>query len=203
MLQKILNRALGSAVARALEDSSRARELVSQIDGRSLRIEVTGSPWQLLLEAHGVQLDARLLPAGEAAPTDASIHGSAIALLGALGDNQRALLQSGALRIDGDAELAQRCSELLQLLRPDVEDEIGRRLGPIPAHLLWRGARSMWNQGHALLRDQSRNAADWLAHERRTLVPAAEAEHRYREIEAAREQLDRLDARVRGLEPRS
>ena len=61
----------------------------------------------------------------------------------------------------------------------------------------------MWDQGGALLRDQSRNAADWLAHERRALVPAAEAEHRYREIEAAREQLDRLDARLRGLELRS
>ena len=37
------------------------------------------------------------------------------------------------------------------------------------------------------------NAADWLAHERRTLVPTPEAEHRYRQIEATREQLgDRI-----------
>ena len=46
-----LNRALGSAVARAVADSSRARELVRRLEGRSLRIAITGSPWQLLLVA--------------------------------------------------------------------------------------------------------------------------------------------------------
>jgi ubiquinone biosynthesis protein UbiJ len=202
MLQGFINRALRTAVARAMQDSSRARELCSQLDGRSVRIDVTGGPWQLLLTAQQAQLDARVLPAGIPAPADARISGSVVALLGALGEGQRALLQSGALRIEGDAELAQRCSELLQLLRPDVEQELGRVLGPIPAHLLWRGARSLWDQGQSLLRDQSRNAADWLAHERRTLVSVPEAEHRYREIEAAREQLDRIDARLRGLEQR-
>jgi ubiquinone biosynthesis protein UbiJ len=203
MLQGFINRALRNAVARAMEDSSRARELCGQLDGRSLRIELTGGPWQLLLSARGAQLDAHLLPAGSAERTDASIHGSAVALLGALGQDQRALLQSGALRIDGDAELAQRFGELLQLLRPDVEQELGRVLGPIPAHLLWRSARGAWQRGRGLLRDQSRNAADWLAHEQRALVSVPEAEHRYRAIEAAREQLDRLDARMRGLETRS
>jgi len=203
MLQKLLNRALGTAVARAVADSARARALLEQVDGRTLRIEVTGSPWHLLLEARGARLGARVLAANEAASADSSIHGSLVALLGALGDDQRPLLQSGALRVGGDAELAQRCSDLLRLLRPDVEHELARVLGPIPAHLLWRGARSAWQRGQALLRDQSRNAADWLAHERRALVPAAEAEHRYREIDAAREQLERLDARIRALELRS
>ena len=201
MLQKLINRALRAAVARAVADSSRARELVDRMEGRSLRIEATGSPWWLWLRMQGATLDSQLLPAGQPAPADAVIHGSVVALLGALdGERQRSLLQSGALRIDGDAELAQRCSELLQLLRPDVEHELGRVLGPIPAHLLWSGARAARERAGSLLRDQTRNAADWLAHERRALVPAAEAEHRYREIEAAREQLDRLDARVQQLE---
>ena len=202
MLQKLLNVALRAALARAVEDSSRARELTARLEGRSLRIEATGSPWWLLLTMQGGTLDARLVPTAQPAPADASIHGSVVALLGAAGPAQRELLQRGSLRIEGDAELAHRCSELLQLLRPDVEQQLGRVMGPIPAHLLWRGARTAWQGGEALLRDQSRNAADWLAHERRALVPAAEGEHRYREIDATREQLDRLDARVQVLERR-
>lgn len=202
MLQSLLNSALDRAVSRAVRDSSRARELCARLDGRSVCIEITGSPWRVQLEGRALQLQARLLSADSAEPADARIEGSAVTLLGALGEAQRGLLQSGSLRIEGDAEVAQACSELLQMLRPDIEEVLGRRVGPVSAHLLWRGARAAWTQGSALLRDQSRNAADWLAHERRALVPAPEAEHRYRQIEAAREQLDRLEARVRALETR-
>lgn len=203
MLQSLFNRALGGALARAVADSSRARELCARLEGRTFGIAVTGSPWQLRLVVRDAQLSVAAAPAGPAPALDARIHGSAVALLGALGDRQRALLQDGTLRIEGDAELAQHFGELLQALRPDVEQHLGRVLGPMPAHLLWRGARSAWQQGNTLLHGQSRNAADWLAHERRTLVPVPEAEHRYREIESARERLDRLEARVRGLEARS
>ena len=203
MLQALVNRALGRAVARAVGDSSRVRELCVRLEGRSFGIDATGSPWRLILTMRDLQLQARFAPAGTPEPADASILGSTVALLGALGEGQRALLQSGTLRIEGDAELAQQFGELLHALRPDVEQQLGRLLGPMPAHLLWRGARGAWQQGNALLREQSRNAADWLAHERRTLVPVPEAEHRYREIEAAREQVDRLEARMRSLEGRS
>lgn len=202
MLQSLLNSTLDRAVSRAVRDSSRARELCARLDGRTVCIEITGSPWRVQLEGRTQQLQARLLLADSTEPADARIQGSAVTLLGALGEAQRGLLQNGSLRIEGDAEVAQACSELLQALRPDIEEVLGRRVGPVGAHLLWRGARAAWTQGSTLLRDQSRNAADWLAHERRALVPAPEAEHRYRQIEAAREQLDRLEARVQALEAR-
>jgi ubiquinone biosynthesis protein UbiJ len=45
-----------------------------------------------------------------------------------------------------------------------------------------------------------RNTAEYLAHERRDLVPRAEAEDHYRNVEKLRADLDRLDARARLLE---
>jgi ubiquinone biosynthesis protein UbiJ len=45
-----------------------------------------------------------------------------------------------------------------------------------------------------------RNVAEYLAHERRDLVPAPEAEDFYRSVEKLREDLDRLDARTRLIE---
>jgi ubiquinone biosynthesis protein UbiJ len=44
-----------------------------------------------------------------------------------------------------------------------------------------------------------RNVAEYLAHERRDLVPRAEAEDFYRNVERLREDLDRLEARTRLL----
>jgi ubiquinone biosynthesis protein UbiJ len=41
-----------------------------------------------------------------------------------------------------------------------------------------------------------RNVAEYLAHERRDLVPRAEAEDFYRSVERLREDLDRLEARA-------
>jgi ubiquinone biosynthesis protein UbiJ len=41
-----------------------------------------------------------------------------------------------------------------------------------------------------------RNVAEYLAHERRDLVPRAEAEDFYRRVERLREDLDRLEARI-------
>ena len=45
-----------------------------------------------------------------------------------------------------------------------------------------------------------RNVAEYLAHERRDLVSRPEAEDFYRGVERLREDLDRLEARTRGLE---
>ena len=45
-----------------------------------------------------------------------------------------------------------------------------------------------------------RNVAEYLAHERRDLVPRAEAEDHYRNVERLRADLDRLEARTRLVE---
>lgn len=209
MLRLLPLHRLEAAIDRAVQDSGRARDLCAQLQGRRLRIAATGSPWTA--ELHVTDGTVRLHVGGHAAagptppgsvPADATLHGSAVSLLGAMGESQHALLQSGAVRIDGDAEVAQRFAELLRCLRPDVESELARLTGPVPAHLLAGGIQALRRRGRQLWETQSRNAADWLAHERRTLVSAPEAEHRYRVIEAARERLDRLDARLQQLERR-
>jgi ubiquinone biosynthesis protein UbiJ len=203
---------LEAAVDRAVHESGRARELCAQLNGRRLRVVATGSPWTV--DLHVANGTVRLRAGGDSGlarrsghdpqpdSADATLRGSAVALLGALGESQRAWLQNGSLRIDGDAEIAQRFAELLRCLRPDVENEIARLTGPIPAHLLTTLSGALWRNGRALWESQSRSVADYLAHERRTLVSAPEAEHHYRGIEAARERLDRLDARLQQLENR-
>lgn len=200
MLRRALLTRLEAAIDRAVQDSGRAQALCAQLDGRRFRLAATGSPWQceLCIEHGAARLRLQPEEALSAAP-DALVRGSVAALAGALGAGQQALLQSGALRIEGDAQIAERFAELLRCLRPDLEHELGRLTGPVPAHLLAEGVRGLWQRGRELLRSQSHAAADYLAHERQVLVSRPEAEHRYREIEAARERLDRLDARLQQL----
>jgi ubiquinone biosynthesis protein UbiJ len=199
VLEARLNRALNSALA----ESSRAQVLCAALANRRLRVIMSGSPWTATLESDGSQVQTRISSAADAGRANpeahATITGSALSLLGLMGDEQRALIQRGSVQISGDGEVAQKFAELAALLKPDVEQQLASMVGRVPAHLLWQGVRGVFSRGRALASSQLRNAADYLAHERRELVPLAEAEHFYRQVDALREQVDRVDAAIAQL----
>jgi ubiquinone biosynthesis protein UbiJ len=82
------------------------------------------------------------------------------------------------------------------LLKPDVEEELSRLIGDTPAHQALRLVRTVAGFGRRAATTGVRNVAEYLAHERRDLVPRAEAEDFYRGVERLREDLDRLEARA-------
>jgi ubiquinone biosynthesis protein UbiJ len=92
--------------------------------------------------------------------------------------------------------VAQKFRELAMLLRPDVEEELSRLIGDTPAHQALRLVKTFTGFGRRAATTGVRNVAEYLAHERRDLVPGAEAEAFYRDIEKLREDLDRLEARA-------
>jgi len=206
---------LAPFMARALAASPRAQELCRRLAGRRLQITVTGVALALQLRSDGSRLHLERSPAAagsdlaaatmrneagghspSAAAPDARLQGGALALAGLLGGDAQGLIQRGSVRLEGDAEVARQFSALLELLKPDPEELLGRMLGRIPAHALMRGARSAMSWGRSSAHQAVQTLADYLAHERRTLVPRAEAEHLTREIETLTEQLDRAAARL-------
>jgi ubiquinone biosynthesis protein UbiJ len=190
---------------RALADSQRARQLCATLAGRALRVEITGSPWAAVIRSDGRALALQVLDqtAGSDATADATVAGTPLALLALAGTGRRAVIQRGDAHISGDGEIAEQFSELAALLRPDVEHELGALIGQVPAHLLMRAAQHLGHWGRSTAEATLRNSADYLAHERRDLVPQPEAEHVLRGIEQLREQLDRLDASLGALEGRT
>ena len=192
---------LDAALARALADSPRARELARELTGRSVELRLAGTAWGLRLRSHGERLELGA-PAEAAGAADARIVGGALALLALAGPEPDAVLRRGGVRIDGDSEVADRFRELVRLLRPDVEYTLGRAIGPVPAHLATRAARGAFAWGRRAARATLHNASDFLAHESRDLVSAPEAEHVLRGTEQLREQADRLDARLAELDRR-
>jgi ubiquinone biosynthesis protein UbiJ len=198
MLEQRINRVLN----RALAESGKAQALCTILAGRRLRVVMSGSPFAGSLACDGAALHFALGALREGEPADASITGSALSLAALMGERQRELLRSGTVQIAGDGEIAAKFSELATVLKPDVEHELAGLFGRVPAHLLLSGVRSFFGRGKQLVDSQLHNAADYLAHERQALVPKAEAEHFYTQVDQLREQVDRTEALITALEHR-
>jgi ubiquinone biosynthesis protein UbiJ len=194
----MLTATIENVLNRGLPRSPRAGALVAELAGRSLAIEIGGFA-QLRVESDGSLLhvatgDSRPLAAAKAA--DATISGGPLALLALTRDAGAEVLRRGDVTVAGDAQLAQRFQELGRLLRPDLEEELSHWLGDVPAHQLarWTGIGRTWlrRAGDTTLT----NLAEYLAHERRDLVPRREGEEFLRGVDAVRESVDRLEARL-------
>jgi ubiquinone biosynthesis protein UbiJ len=200
-----LERLLQRFVARGVAQSPRAATLLSELRTRRLVIEVRSTPWSLVLDSSGDTLTIQPTPTDQLAalaPMDACIRGTPWSLLALSGEDARGLIQRGEVRIDGDGAVAEQFRELLQHLRPDLEDVLSRLLGRSIAHLLVRTLRGASGWARSSAQTGARNLAEYLAHETGDLVPLAEAEQFLRGVDELREQLDRADARTREREQR-
>ena len=185
---------LDNLLNRGLPRSPRARQLCAQLEGKSLAIELPDLA-RLRLTSNGQTLSL----SRDAAPADAELRGGALSLLALSGPHAQAVLQRGDVAIGGDAELAQKFQELLRLLRPDLEEELSLLVGDVPAHQAGRLARLAFDFGRRAARVTLINLAEYLGHERGDLVPRHEGEQFLRGVDALREAVDRLEARLESL----
>jgi ubiquinone biosynthesis protein UbiJ len=130
------------------------------------------------------------------APADAVISGGVLSLLALTGESAQAVIQRGAVSISGDSELAQSFRELVQRLRPDPEEELSLLIGDVPAHQIARLARLAGSFGMRAADTTLRNLAEYWAHERGDLISRNEGEQFLRGVDALREGVDRLQARL-------
>ena len=182
---------IGNLLNRGLARSVRARELCTELAGRSLALEVRGLG-RLRLESNGEELRV----SGAGVPADAELSVGPLGLLALAGEGAQAAVQRGDAAMSGDGETAARFRELLTLLRPDPEEELAQVLGDVPAHQLGRLGRlaAAWSARAA---DSAwRTGADYLAHERADLVSRQEGEQFLRGVDALREDVDRVGARL-------
>ncbi|HEY6481973.1 MAG TPA: SCP2 sterol-binding domain-containing protein [Steroidobacteraceae bacterium] len=177
---------------RGLSRSPRARQLCAELAGQRLAIEIAelGS---ILLSSTGECLQVTQAADATAA---ARLSGGPFSLLALAGSNPEAVLRRGDVRIEGDAQLAGKFRELGALLRPDPEEELSQLLGDVPAHHLGRLARTALGWSCKAASTAVRNLAEYLGHETRDLVPAAEADDFLRAVDVLREDVERLEARI-------
>jgi len=185
-LENLLNRGLPRSV--------RARQLCAELAGRSVAVDVRD-----IARLHITSNGATLAVSIDARAADATLAGGPLSLLALGSEAAQAVLQRSAVAISGDAEVAQKFRELLRLLRPDFEEELALVLGDVPAHQLARLVRSGADWAARAAGTTLQNLGEFLGHERADLVSRNEGEQFLRGVDALREGVDRLAARLEVL----
>lgn len=193
----MLTPVLENFLNRGLPRSGRARQLCAELDGRRLAVEAPAVA-RVVIESRGAALHLR----GGDESADASIVGGPLSLLVLGGGLSREPLARGAAEIRGDSEIAEKFQELLRLLRPDLEEELSRLIGDVPAHRIGQLARGAVTWTRTAAATLWRDLGDYASHERRDLVPRAEGETFLHGVDALREDVDRLAAHLEQLERR-
>jgi ubiquinone biosynthesis protein UbiJ len=189
-LQDLLNR--------SIESSGRARELCRQLDGRLMSLAVEGTPVRIVMDVRDGQVE--LAPvAGRTA--DASISGTPLALLALAGPEAESSMRRGSVRIEGDAEIAQKFRELLRHARPDFEEELSRVFGDVAARRVANVARGLFDWGRRTTLSLATSASEYLQEEGRDVPTRIEMDEFLADVDRLREDADRLEARLSRLGP--
>jgi ubiquinone biosynthesis protein UbiJ len=190
---------LESLLNRNVEGSSRARELIARLEGRSLEVRATPTPLAIRFRVDGVRVSVS--GGGEGEP-DAVIEGTPLSLITLAGPQPEDRLRRGEVRISGDAETAQLFQKLFKATRPDFEEELSRLVGDPLAHHVANAARSVFDFGRRAAETFARNMGEYLTEESRDLPAQAEVEDWIGQVDRLREDADRFEARLALLERR-
>lgn len=183
-LEAVLNRNIAASAA--------ARKLCRQLEGKVLAVQLSGLPLSISFRSDGERM-ALDTATGDAA---AKLTGSPFAFLRMAGSAPESALRSGAVHIEGDAEVAQAFSELLQHARPDLEEELSRIVGDVAAHQIGNAARSALAFGRRATDTFGRNVAEYLQEEGRDVPSRTEADEFVAGVDKIRDDVDRLEARL-------
>jgi ubiquinone biosynthesis protein UbiJ len=183
---------------RLVGESSAAQDLLDGLNGTSFAVHVEGLGVTAVLHAEGERL--RVGTEGESAT--ATLRATPLDLLklaqaGGVSDVKRTRAS-----LSGDLQVAERYSQLLKLARPDIEDEVAKWIGDVPAHALGefaRGAGAWLARAAGALR---MNTAEYLQEESRAMPAPLEADAFYSDVERLRDDVERTAARLARLERR-
>ncbi len=182
---------------RVLRLDSTALARLAHLTGKVIAVDCRSPALQLFI----LPSDEGLLLASQwAAEADCTLRAPAASLVHlALSRNKTAILHSPEVALEGDSAVLMDLAAVLQDLELDWEYELSRWLGPVATQLLGGHlrSRSRWyQQGFASL---NQNLAEYLSEESRTLVGQREAQARFRELDKAKIDLERLEARFERL----
>ncbi|HEX3395807.1 MAG TPA: SCP2 sterol-binding domain-containing protein [Steroidobacteraceae bacterium] len=183
---------------RNIAASTQAAALARRLEGTSLQVDVDGIT-RVRTTCFGGR--AALL-AGDDSPADAVISGSVPALLQMLKVAAPGAAARSSLQIRGDAEIANLYRDLFAAARPDLEEELSRWVGDLPARRLSLLAKSVRTWARRARRTAGENIAEYLQEEGRDLVARTELEEFLRGVDTVRDSVDRIEARLLRLEQR-
>ncbi len=185
-----------SELNRCIGESTAARELLARLAGTSFAVHVEGLGITAVLRSDGERLSVGSDPQA----ATAALRAAPLDLLRLVNADGVSGVKRTRAEVSGDLEVAERYARLLKLARPDLEEEVAKWLGDLPAHALGeaaRGVRAWLARAGAALR---MNAAEYLQEESRALPAPLEAQAFYGDVERLRDDVERAAARLARLE---
>jgi len=194
----IAGRALEAALARALALDPDTREALGPLEGRRLVLKLDSPPLALQLTVRDRQL--LVGPVEEGQEPDLAVRSTLSGLLSQLpglrpGDGAPV----GKMRIEGDAELARRVQALARGFDPDWEAPFAAVFGDVVGVQVARALAGALRQAKVTGQSLARSAAEYVSEESRDVVPRAELEAFCEDVDILRDDVERIDARIRRL----
>jgi ubiquinone biosynthesis protein UbiJ len=105
----------------------------------------------------------------------------------------------GKLRIEGDAELAQRLQKLAQGFDPDWQLPFVNVFGEVLGVQIAKAVRAALKQAQVAGRNLAETTAEYLTEESRDVVPRAELDAFHDDVDALRDDVERIAAKIARL----
>ncbi|MGY0560600.1 ubiquinone biosynthesis accessory factor UbiJ [Luteimonas sp. A277] len=197
-LKPLAGRALERALERALALDPDTRDALGPLQGRRLVLRLASPPLALQLTVHDRSL--KVGPVEEDQEPDLAVRSTLAGLLSQLpglrpGDGAPV----GRMRIEGDAELARRVQALARGFDPDWEAPFAEVFGDVIGVQIAQGLAGALRQAKVTGQALARSAAEYVTEESRDVVARAELEAFHEDVDVLRDDVERLDARIRRL----
>jgi ubiquinone biosynthesis protein UbiJ len=200
-LLAILGRALQALLNRALALDEESRERLRALDGRAIAIEFSGVGVAMRITVEG---DALRVGPASAAAADLKLRARPASFLAmALRRGESTTLPAGKVEISGDAELARRIEKLVRNFQPDIEEAFTRVFGDVLGYQIAQAFKRAFDWSRESAKNLVQDSADFLRDEIRELVAPDEMEQFLDDVDALREDADRLDARIARITARA
>jgi len=184
-------------INRVLRMDSTALPRLDRLSGKVIAVHCTSPVFHLFI----LPSDEGLMLATDwDAGADCTLHAPAASLIRlALSKDKTAVLHSPQVDLEGESAVLLELVGVLQDLDLDWEYELSRWLGPVASPLIGAHLRSGASWTRDATSSLSHNLADYLSEESRTLVGTREAQARFAELDQAKQDLERLEARFERL----
>ena len=105
-----------------------------------------------------------------------------------------------AVKISGDAELAQLIAKLANQLRWEYEEDLSKIIGDAPAHFVTTQAKRFASLTQQAIADLQQNVIEYLSEEKKILLHQRDFESHKIEVQKLRDAIERLDKRISNLQ---
>ena len=191
-------KALELALNRALALDADTQAALRGLDGQRVAVTLTSPPLALQVRVEGDAL--RVGPIDGEGEADLGVRSTLAGLIGQLPMFRRDHAPPvGKLRIEGDAELARRLQKLAQGFDPDWQLPFVRVFGEIAGVQVAKAVAAGLKQAQVAGRNLAETAAEYVTEESRDVVPKAELEAFHDEVDALRDDVERVAAKTARL----